>query len=456
MEEVLEDREKSMVVRMSYTPGSRRLRDYIAFRLNLRERDLYEFNGPLNLGNLYDLFLLRGFDQLRTKTWKIHSHPAFSEDCSVWDPIREKDVILHLPYQSFDPIVRFFREAASDPQVLSIKTTLYRTSENSPIIRALELASMTGKHVTAVVELKARFDEKQNISWVKRLEKAGVIVVYGLARLKVHAKVCMVIRREMDRLRRYVHLSTGNYNDITAKFYEDISIFTARDEITYETGILFNMITGYSESQSMRRLVMAPRNLKGRLLYLIEREISHSSAESPGRIMAKMNALSDRDIINALYKASQAGVEVLLNVRGICLLVPGTPGISDNIKVIGIIDHYLEHSRIYYFANGGDEELYLSSADWMPRNLEHRVELMFPVLQDDTKQLVMEILKAYFLDNSHAWSLNSHGSWSRVAAEGEPFQAQKYFLNQAEKRSISGEPLDSKNEGFVIRRKAPG
>jgi polyphosphate kinase len=456
MEEVLEDRETSMVVRMSYSPGSRRLRDYFASRLGLEDNDVYEIDGPLNLGGLYDLVQIRGFDQLREKPWKIHPHPAFPEDLPIWDPIRERDIHLHLPYQSFEPVVRFFREAAADPQVVSIKATLYRTSDNSPIIRALELASMTGKHVTAVVELKARFDERQNISWANRLEKAGVIVVYGLARLKVHAKAAMVIRREMDRLRRYVHLSTGNYNDTTAKIYEDISLFTAREEIAYETGLFFNMLTGYSESLSMRRLVIAPTALKGRLLHLIEREISKSSPEAPGRIMAKMNALADTELIDALYKASRAGVEVWLNVRGVCLLVPGVPGLSERIRVVSIIDHYLEHSRIYYFANAGAEELYLSSADWMPRNMERRVELMFPILQEETKQGVLDILRAYFLDNSHAWLLGPHGSWSRIEGEGESFRAQKRFLGLAEKAAstVRRESSAVEDSGFVIRRSA--
>ena len=459
MEEVLEGREKSMVVRMCYSPGSTALRDYFASRFRLEEGDLYEIDGPLNPENLYDLAPGPGFEKLREKPWKTFHNPAFPEDQPVWDRIREGDVILHLPYQSFDPVIRFFRDAASDPQVISIKTTLYRTGENSPIIRALEQASLAGKHVTAVVELKARFDEKQNISWAIRLEKAGVIVVYGLAHLKIHAKASIVIRRENNRLRRYVHLSTGNYNETTAKVYEDLSLFTASDEIAYEAGLVFNMITGYSVIQSMRRLIIAPISLKSRLLYLIDRETSRSGSGAPGRIMAKMNSLADREIIEALYRASGAGVEILLNVRGICLLVPGVPGLSENIKVRGIIDYYLEHSRIFYFANGGKEEIYLSSADWMPRNMERRVELMFPVLQDDTKQLVLGILKSYFLDNTHAWQLDSGGSWSRVpGANAESFRAQTRFLSMAEKAAspANGESSQASREGFVIRRRPPG
>ncbi|MDR0313022.1 MAG: polyphosphate kinase 1 [Treponema sp.] len=458
MEKVLEDREISMVVRMSYSPGSTALRDYLASRFGLEQGDLYEIDGPLNLGNLHGLTQIRGFDHLREKPWKIYDNPAFPEDVSIWDRITQGDVFLHLPYQSFDPVLRFFREAATDPQVISIKTTLYRTSNNSPIIRALEQASLAGKHVTAVVELKARFNEKQNISWANRLEKAGVIVVYGMARLKIHAKAAVVIRRENERLKRYVHLSTGNYNETTARIYEDISLFTAREDIAYDTGLFFNTITGYSVIQSMRRLAIAPSTLKGRLLYLIEREINQSSSETPGMIIAKMNALADTDIINALYRASRAGVEILLLVRGICLLIPGVPEMSEHIQVISIIDHYLEHSRICYFANGGNDEIYLSSADWMPRNLERRVELMFPILEENTKRFILEILSGYFQDNTHTWFLDSQGAWYRMSGTGEePFRAQTRFLAMADKAAslVSGESLSRDNTGFIIRRKPP-
>ena len=457
MEEVLENRERSMVVRMSYTKGSECLRDYFASRFSLEEEDLYEIDGPLNLGKLFNLTQISGFDKLRGKPHPIYPHPAFPEDISIWDRIKEGDVILHLPYQSFEPVVRFFREAASDPEVVAIKTTLYRTSEDSPIIRSLEMASLSGKHVTAVVELKARFDEKRNISWANRLERAGVIVVYGLARLKIHAKAAIVIRKENERLRRYVHLSTGNYNDKTARLYEDISLFTVREDIAYETGLLFNMITGYSAAQTMHRLVMAPVYLKKRLLFFIEREMSHSGNETPGRIIAKMNALADKDVIDALYKASQAGVEILLNVRGICLLVPGVKGMSENIRVVSVIDHYLEHSRIYYFANNGADELYLSSADWMPRNLERRVELMFQILQEDNKSLILESLKSYFRDNTHAWVLGPDGSWSRNKDSEENFRVQMHFLQRAEKAAKTGTPEYSGtgNTEFVIRRSPP-
>jgi polyphosphate kinase len=457
MEEVLEGRETSMPVRMVYSPGSAVICEYLARRFFLTENDLYEVNGPMNPGKLYEIFLAQGFEHLAEKAWPVYQHPVLSKEQSMWDQISAGDIILHLPYQSFDPVVRFFREAATDPQVAAIKTTLYRTSGNSPIVQALEQASLAGKHVTAILELKARFDEGRNISWAHRLEKAGVVVVYGLANLKIHAKAAVVMRRENSRIKRYVHLSTGNYNDKTARIYEDISLFTAREDIAYDAGILFNMVTGYSAYQAMSRLVIAPTTLKRRLMDLIARETDRSRPDAPGKIMAKMNALADPEIIWALYRASQKGVNVLLNVRGICMLTPGVKGLSENIRVISVIDHYLEHSRIYYFANGGADELYLASADWMPRNLDRRVELMFPVVQDDTKKAVFNILSAYFQDNSHAWLLESSGNWSRLKpAEGErPFRAQTHF--HAKAAQAYAEKHSGINRGeFIVRRSPPG
>ena len=456
MPEVLEGRGRSMPVRMVYTPGSARLRDFLASRFSLQEDDLYEMAGPLNLEDIYELLLARGLDHLKEKPWKVYSHPAFSEDQSIWDRISQEDVLLHLPYQSFDPVVRFFQEAAKDPHVTAIKTALYRTSGDSPIVRALEQASLLGKHVTAIVELNARFDEGRNISWANRLEKAGVIVVYGLARLKVHAKATIVMRREYDRIRRYVHLSTGNYNDRTAKQYEDISIFSSREDIAYDAGLLFNMITGYSAAQSMTRLVAAPTAMKRRLLDLIAREINRSSPEMPGKIIAKMNSLADPDIIKALYRASQAGVTVMLNVRSVCMLVPGIQGLSENIRVVSVVDHFLEHSRICCFANGGNEEVYLGSADWMTRNLERRVELMFPVLQNDLRKTVLAALSAYFSDNCQAWLLNSDGAWTKIepAPGDEPFRVQAFFHSRAAKAHAGEHPGPNRGE-FIVRRSPP-
>jgi len=464
MVEVLEDRGKSDVIRMVYSPGSVRLRDELARRFSLDGEYLYEVDGPINTGELMELVNVAGFEELIEKPWKIYQSTDFSEEAPVWDRISQGDVMLHLPYQSFDPVVRFFQEAANDPQVISIKTALYRTggaipgtggnyssSSYSPVVKALEQAAVNGKHVTALVELKARFDEERNISWANRLEKAGVIVVYGLSRLKVHSKISMVLRRENDRIKRYVHLSTGNYNDRTAKYYEDICLFTCRDDIGYDAGLLFNMLTGYSTIQSMMRLTVAPTSLKRRFLDLIEREANRSRHKYPAKIMAKFNSLTDVDVINALYAASCAGVKISLCVRGICTLIPGIPGVSENIRVISVIDHYLEHSRIYYFANGGAEEIYLASADWMTRNLEHRVELMFPIQDEKMRNELREIINDYFLDNCQASTLDNRGVWTRIIpAEGEkPFRVQKEMLLRAARAGENPGPVKL---DYTVRR----
>ena len=460
MAEVLEDREKSNAVQMIYSPGSRRLRDEFAEKLSLDEDDLYEVDGPVNLGDLMDLVNISGFDALKESPWKIYHSAAFDEEAPIWDRISQGDVMLHLPYQSFDPVIRFFHEAAIDPFVVSIKTTLYRTSGEgssavSPIVRALEQAALNGKQVTALVELKARFDEERNIAWANRLEKAGVIVIYGLSHLKVHTKVTLVIRREQEKIKRYVHLSTGNYNDNTAKLYEDIGLFTCREEIVYDTGLLFNMLTGYSGVQTMQRLVISPTGMKRRLLELIDREARRSGYVHVRKITAKLNALTDPDIINALYHASMAGVQISLCVRGICTLVPGVPGLSENIRVISVVDHYLEHSRIIYFANGGAEELYLSSADWMPRNLDRRVELMFPVQDEKIRGELCSILNAYFSDNCQARVLNTDGAWTRLkpSAGEKPFRVQKNMLARAARESGNPEPV---KPDFTVRRRQTG
>jgi polyphosphate kinase len=362
--------------------------------------------------------------------------------------------MLHLPYHSFDPVIRFFQDAAVDPQVISIKTALYRTSGDSPIVKALEKAALNGQHVTAVVELKARFDEERNISWANRLEKAGVIEVYGLARLKVHAKISLVIRRESGGIRRYTHLATGNYNDRTAKQYEDLGIFTSNDDIAFDASLIFNMITGYSVILRTKNLIVAPTALKDNLIQRIDREAKRSSQEYPGKILAKMNALADKEVIDALYRASQAGVKILLNIRGICMLVPGVPGLSENIRVVSIVDYYLEHGRIFYFANGGAEELFLSSADWMTRNLERRVELMFPVIHEELKKQVHAILETYFRDNCQARLLDRNGSWTALTPPpGEPpVRAQGVFLDRA---AAAERPWASREE-FIVRRSPSG
>jgi len=467
MEEVLEGRGKSEAIRMVYSKGSASLRDELARRFSLDEDYLYEVDGPINPMDFMELSNVAGLEELTEKPWKIHPSNDFSEEVPIWDRISQGDCMLHLPYQSFDPVVRFFQEAADDPQVISIKTALYRTggaipgigansgsSSFSPVVRALEQAALNGKHVMALVELKARFDEERNISWANRLEKAGVIVIYGLSHLKVHSKVTMVLRRENDRVKRYVHLSTGNYNYRTAKYYEDLCLFTCREDIAYDAGIIFNMLTGYSTVQSMLKLTVAPTGMKRRFLELIERETNRAKHKYPARIMAKMNSLTDVDIIKALYLASCAGVKISLCVRGICTLIPGVPKVSENIKVISIIDHYLEHSRIYYFSNGGAEEIYLSSADWMTRNLEHRVELLFPVQDEKLHTQVRDILFDYFNDNCQSSSLDDSGVWThRTPADGEkPFRVQKEMLSRAAR---AGESQETVKLDYNVRRSPP-
>ena len=455
MVEVLAQREQSPAVRLSCVKGSERLRDSIAAMLDLGLPDVYEIPGPLDLGSLMSLVSLSGFESLRDVPWNPLPSPSLPEDEPYWSVLSRTDVLLHHPYESFHHVVTFLNQAATDPDVLSIKITLYRTSFDSPIIQALEQAVRNKKQVTALVELKARFDEERNIEWASRLEKAGVIVIYGVAHLKVHAKALLVVRREGNTVRRYAHLSTGNYNEKTARLYTDIGLLTSREDITYELALFFNAVTGYSAIPNLRRLAMAPTGLKGRLLTLIEREIARTTKESPGLIMAKMNSLADTDIISALYRASQAGVRVLLNVRGICMLVPGVEGLSDRITVVRIVDRFLEHSRIFYFQNGGSEEVYCASADWMNRNLERRIELMFPIDQRELRKRLIQLLKLYFKDNQKASLLLPSGKYARKKPEkGDPFiRAQHVLYHEMVALSRNSDKIEKKE--FLVRRKQP-
>jgi polyphosphate kinase len=455
MVEVLAQREQSPAVRLSCVKGSERLRDSIAAMVDLGLPDVYEIPGPLDLGSLMSLVSLSGFESLRDVPWNPLPSPSLPEDEPYWSVLSRTDVLLHHPYESFHHVVTFLNQAATDPDVLSIKITLYRTSFDSPIIQALEQAVRNKKQVTALVELKARFDEERNIEWASRLEKAGVIVIYGVAHLKVHAKALLVVRREGNTVRRYAHLSTGNYNEKTARLYTDIGLLTSREDITYELALFFNAVTGYSAIPNLRRLAMAPTGLKGRLLTLIEREIARTTKESPGLIMAKMNSLADTDIISALYRASQAGVRVLLNVRGICMLVPGVEGLSDRITVVRIVDRFLEHSRIFYFQNGGSEEVYCASADWMNRNLERRIELMFPIDQRELRKRLIQLLKLYFKDNQKASLLLPSGKYVRKKPEkGEPFiRVQHVLYQEMVTLSKSADKIEKKE--FLVRRKQP-
>ncbi|HUX39032.1 MAG TPA: polyphosphate kinase 1, partial [Rectinemataceae bacterium] len=374
MEEILASRQNSYPVRLIVAARPRELGDRILSILDLGETDVTRVEGPVELRHFMDLAVSESlgggpaFARLRSSPKP--PVPAFEipEGSTMWEEIARSDRLLHLPYDSFDPVVRFVDAAADDPQVLGIKMTLYRTSGNSPIVRALTRAARNGKQVAVVMELKARFDEERNIAWASRLEQAGAIVTCGVARLKVHAKAALVVRREEGgSIRRYLHLSTGNYNDRTARLYVDLSLFTCNEELCRDASAFFNLLTGYSAIQDFSRLLVAPFELKRRIIALIDREAARSTPESPGRIEAKLNALADPEVIEALYRASAAGVVVRLNIRGVCLLIPGVPGLSESIEVVSIVGRWLEHSRILRLGNGGSEELFLSSADWMPR-----------------------------------------------------------------------------------------
>jgi polyphosphate kinase len=340
-------------------------------------------------------------------------------------------VLLFHPYESFDPVVQLVQQAAEDPQVLSIKQTLYRTSGDSPIIRALEQAAENGKEVTVLVELKARFDEARNVGWARRLEDAGCHVLYGIVGLKTHAKALLIVRREARRIRRYVHLATGNYNDKTARLYSDIGMMTCDRDLAGDVAAFFNLLTGCSEMVGWTKLAIAPTGLRQRFVDLIEREIRASTPTAPGLIMAKMNSLEDKEICQALYRASQAGVKIQLNIRGICCLRPGVKGASTTIEVRSIIDRFLEHARVFYFRNGGHEEVYMSSADWMRRNLSKRLEILFPVTDATLRRRLVDILETCFNDNVKAHRLLLDGTYKRVAAKGPRVRAQERFYKDA-------------------------
>ena len=452
MEQVLESREHSEAVRLSVVHDRDAVSERLRHALGLEPRDVYAKGSPLALGELMSLSQLPGFDHLRDEGMPPMPPRDLAEEESFFNILKRRDALIHQPYESFEPVIRLVQEAAADPAVLAIKMTLYRTSGDSPIVRALEEAAENGKQVTVLVELKARFDEQRNIRWSERLERAGVIVIYGIAQLKVHAKALMIVRREPEGVVRYVHLGTGNYNDKTATLYTDFGMLTTREEIAYETNLFFNAISGYSAIPALNRLALAPVALKTRLLQLIERETQRSSSEAPGMIMAKMNSLSHPEIIDALYRASQAGVEVLLNVRGICMLVPGVPGQSENITVVSVVDRFLEHTRAFYFYNGGAWEVYLSSADWMPRNLDRRVELMFPVDSAPLKKRVKHVLDVFFKDNVKDRILQPDGTWVRRSpSKGHArVRSQEVFYREALDHAQAREPANRKE--FSVRR----
>lgn len=427
LEEVLIRRRYSFVVRMTSTHESPALVRRMSDLFQLGEKDIYLSEAPIGLSSFAKITEIDGFKRLRNEKWKHFAHPAFPSNGTLWDSIKARDILLHVPYQSYKPVIRLLSDAAEDPSVTSIRMTLYRTSKSSPVVRALVEAAKRGKQVTVFVELKARFDEERNLGWVKRLQKHGVRVVYDLPHLKVHAKLLLIMRREAHSEQGYVHLSTGNYNDTTARLYADISLFTVNPRMIADAHIIFSRLCGKYTQEAPRYIITAPDALKRTLLGYIEREIDFARQHKPARIVAKMNSLSHPELIAAIYKASQAGVRIDLNVRGICMLIPGQRGISENVRVVSIIDRYLEHSRMFYFENGGNPEWFLSSADWMPRNLERRVELLFPVLDKQNQKLLDYFFSVYFADNVKAFEMQPDGSWHRkTLPQGQqPVRAQE-------------------------------
>ena len=454
MEDVLIQRKSSFPVQLQCNASSTTIRDFLREKLELTDEDIYLTDGMVDVGGLMELREADETGKLSFEPWE-HFYPSdLPEDEPYWDTLKLHDKILHVPYEAYDPVVKFLSDAADDDNVLAIKMTLYRTGRNSPIIDALERAAQRGKQVVVLVELKARFDEERNIAWANELEQAGVTVIYGLVNLKVHAKVLMVIRRESDTIRRYVHLATGNYNTKTAKLYSDISLFTANPEIANDVSLFFNLVTGYSTLQNMKHLGMAPVTLKDRILSMIQREIERSTPEQPGLIIAKMNSLTHEDVIAALYRASQAGVKVMLNIRGICMLVPGVKGLSENITVVSIVDRYLEHARIFYFQNAGTPELYCSSADWMSRNLDRRIELMFPILDKTAFRQVKSWLDMYFEDNTNAEVLMPNGSWEPIDAKRTAHvRAQEMLYKHYKYQNETNQKARKNTQEFEVRRK---
>ena len=400
--------------------------------LKVKDADIFKINGPIDLTFLMKLYGLEGCDDLRYKKYVPQRVPQIEPGEDIFAEIRKGDILMHHPYQTFDPVVDFIRQAAKDPDVLAIKQTLYRVSGNSPIIASLAQAAENGKQVSVLVELKARFDEENNIVWAKKLEKAGCHVIYGLVGLKTHSKIALVVRREEDGIRRYVHLGTGNYNDSTAKLYTDCGIFTCSEAIGEDATAVFNMLSGYSEPLSWNRLVVAPIWLRKKFLKLINRETKNAKEGGEGKIIAKMNSLCDKEIIAALYEASAAGVQIDLIVRGICCLKVGIPGISENIRVRSIVGNFLEHSRIFYFYNNGQPEFYMGSADWMPRNLDRRVEILFPVEDEEIQKSVYHILEVELADNVKAHILNKDGEYEKIDKRGKVLvNSQDQFCKEA-------------------------
>lgn len=441
----LRRRELGHAVRLEVSQGApEHFVEWLCDELGLdRHRDAFEADGPLNLADMTHLTRGAGRRKLRDEPFTPQYVPPLRDSDDFFETVRKEDVLLHHPYESFEAVIDFLNQAAEDPNVLAIKQTLYRTGGESPLVRGLQRAAELGKQVTAVVELKARFDEESNIQWARALERSGVNVMYGLLGFKTHAKVLLIVRKEASGLRRYVHLATGNYNQQTARLYEDLSLFTAREELGEDATSLFNLLTGYSAPKRWNQLIVSPLGLHEAILGLIAREAQHAAAGKEAGIVAKMNSLVDADVISALYAASQAGVRIDLLVRGICCLRPGLKGISENIRVHAIIDRFLEHARIFHFKNAGQDEVYCSSADWMPRNFRRRVEAMYPISDPRHKDRVIgEILYNMRNDSAKGWLLQSDGTYTRTRppAGAEALRSQQVFMNLARERAKEADP----------------
>lgn len=453
IEKSLKERERSGVIRLEVDCNIKsELLSILKKSLRVKNEDIYKINGPVDLTFLNKLYSERGFDKYKYKPFKPQVRPDL-RDTDLFKKIREGDILLHHPYDSFSTIVDLIRQSAADENVLAIKQTLYRVSGNSPIIEALSRAAENGKQVSVLVELKARFDEENNIIWARKLERAGCHVIYGLLGLKTHSKITEIVRREEDGIRRYVHLGTGNYNDITANFYTDMGLLTCSKMIGDDAGAFFNMISGFSEPAHWNKLILAPLWLRKKMEEMIKREIKHAEEGREARIIAKVNSLVDPEIINLLYEASDAGVKVDLIVRGICALRAGVMGLSENITVRSIVGRYLEHTRIYYFYNDGQENVFCASADLMQRNLNRRVEIMFPIDDDKLKKEVIHVLEVQLADNVRA-HIQRDGVYKKTDNHGRNrLDCQEYCMCEAAERSKTAQETKNKNTVFIPKMK---
>ena len=454
VEESLRKRKRGVTVRLElFKTNNTRIKKFLEENLDVTDMEVYEINGALDPTCFFKFTGMKGMWPWLYEPFVPQRPLELPEDGDLFAAIREKDILLHHPYESFDPVVKLVSDAADDPQVLAIKQTLYRVSGNSPIVAALARAAENGKQVTVLVELKARFDEENNILWARRLEKAGCHVIYGLVGLKTHAKIILIVRREDNGIKRYLHLGTGNYNDSTAKLYTDLGLMTANDEFGSDASAFFNLLSGYSEPPVWNKLVMAPLGLREKIYALIDNEIDMVKAGKQGHIIAKMNSLIDQPVIQKLYEASAAGVHIDLIVRGICGLRTGIEGISENITVRSIVGRQLEHSRIFWFANGGEEQLYLSSADWMPRNLNDRVELFFPIETEEHIQRIKGLLDLYLRDNVGAHMMQSNGTYRRVRNKLEPVSVQSTLYEMAQLAAAGDKlPMEKRLQPVFSRR----